>query len=331
MRLIRLLLAITLLMVGTLLSAQERSAAEGKTTANRRSQEQVSLKPLEFLIDWQAEPTYLGIYYAKHFGAFKNLGLDVSVVQSWGANEAAAAIAAGKYKIGTSSGGATVIANSSGAGLVSTAVIYRRLPTAVFGLKKAGVRNPKDLAGKTVGIYAKSITGNEFDAFMKLNGLKKDDVNVVSISGPDLPLILAGRVDAVLNYFELSPTQLALEHETFQLLLDKYGVKGYGLNVITSRKTYEEDTKLIEGITQAVLLGYRKGCANREAATASFLKEFPEKNSEYVKSSWAKVCKFIGGDYGTQTVQGWQSTIDLYGKLDLLNGPVSPADIMPRE
>lgn len=331
MRPMQFLLAVTLLMLGMLVSAQGRFAAEGKTTANSRSQKKTPLKRLEFLIDWQAEPTYLGIYYAKHLGAFKNLGLDVSVVQSWGANEAAASIAAGRYKIGTASGGATVIANSSGAGLVSTAVIYRRLPTAVFGLKKAGIRNPTDLAGKTVGIYAKSITGNEFDAFMKLNGLNKDDVNIVSISGPDLPLILAGRLDAVLNYFELSPTQLALGHDTFQLLLDEYGVKGYGLNVITSRKMYEQETKLIEAITQAVLLGYREGCANREAAVTSFLEEFPEKNSEYVKTSWAKVCEFIGGDYGTQTIQGWQATIDLYGKLGLLNGPVSPADIMPKE
>ena len=40
-----------------------------------------SLKPVEILIDWQAEPTYLGVYYAKSLGLYKDLGLDVTVVQ----------------------------------------------------------------------------------------------------------------------------------------------------------------------------------------------------------------------------------------------------------
>lgn len=321
------------LVISALLGCEQRQSGSNdeKQSGTEAVQTASTLKPFEFLIDWQAEPTYLGIYYAKQIGAFKDLGLDVTIVQSWGANEAASAVAAGKYKIGTASGGATVIADSSGASLVSTAVLYPRLPTAVFGLKRTGISAPRDLVGKTVGIYAKSITRNEFDAFMKLNGLKQGDVSIVSISGADLPYLLTGKVDAVLNYFELSPTQLALDQDTFQLLLDEYGVKGYGLNIITSKETYQQDPALIEGVTQAVIRGYREGCADQDKATSAFLAEFPEKDHKYVKASWAKVCGFVGGNIGTQTVDGWQTTIDLYGKLGLLNGPVTPADILPAQ
>ena len=41
-------------------------------------------KPFKFLLDWQAEPTYLGIYLGKARGGFARLGLDVEIVQSWG-------------------------------------------------------------------------------------------------------------------------------------------------------------------------------------------------------------------------------------------------------
>src|SRR5262245_59757072 len=99
-------------------------------------------QPVELLIDWQAEPTYLGIYYAKTLGEYRNVGYDVKVIQSWGANEAASSIAAGAYKFGTASGGATVIANSKGADLVSTGVLYHRLPTSVFGLASSGIKSP---------------------------------------------------------------------------------------------------------------------------------------------------------------------------------------------
>jgi NitT/TauT family transport system substrate-binding protein len=286
------------------------------------------LKPLDLLIDWQAEPTYLGVYYAKSIGAFSALGFDVNIVQSWGANEAALAVSAGKYKLSTASGAATVIADSNGAQLLSTAVLYPRLPTAIYSLESTGIRKPKDLEGRTVGIYAKSVTNNEFEAFAKLNGVDIKKVKIVALSGPDLPLILSRKVDAVLNYFELSPTQLALQNKVSVMMLDDYGVKGYGLNVITSRSAYAKEPEVISGLTQAILRGYREGCADQEKAVASFTQGFPDKDPVYVKQSWAKVCGYLGTNIGEQTEQGWKQTADLYASLGLLAKDVIPASLL---
>ena len=287
-------------------------------------------KPFNFLLDWQAEPTYLGVYLAKARGGFARLGLDVEIVQSWGANAAASAVAAGEYEIATASGGATVIANSNGARLVSTAVLYPRLPTVIYGLAEQGVRAPGDLIGKKVGVYAESINTNEFEAFLKIVGIAAEDIELVSIRGPDIPMLLDGHADAVLHYFEMSPTRLALERETFRLSLDEYGVKGYSLNLITSAETYARERELIGNVTAAVLDGYREGCADQTAAVQTFLEIFPDKDAQYVEKSWASVCAFIGEDVGQQTAEGWQTTIDLYGSVGLLgNTPVTPADILP--
>jgi len=320
------------LLVAGLLSGcdgdRQEPAATDQTAATEPAGKE--LEPFEFLIDWQAEPTYIGVYLAKEQGSFERLGLDVEIVQSWGANAAAVAVAAGKYKIATASGGATVIASSKGASLVSTAVIYPRLPTVVYGLAEQGVQTPADLAGKTVGVYTQSITRDEFKAFLRVNGVRAEDVGTVSISGPDIPLILSGQVDAVLHYFEMSPTQLELKQEIFQLSLDEYNVKGYGLNVIASRAAYEKERGLIEGLTAAVVDAYRSGCADRPAAVKVFLAVSPEKDADFVEESWARVCDFIGEDIGRQTAEGWQTTIDLYNEVGLLEGRrVIPADVLP--
>lgn len=322
---------ISIIMLSVVIAACDsgKSKAPEKSIPVEAKTEQKQLKPFELLIDWQAEPTYLGVYYAKTIGAYQKLGLDVKVIQSWGANEAASAIAAGTYKIGTASGGATAIANSNGAGLVSTAVLYHRLPTAVFGLKESGIKKPKDLEGKKIGIYPKSITKNEFEAFAKLNGLNLKKVEIVSISGPDIPLILAGKLDGVLNYFELSPTILSLERETYSMLLADNGAQAYGLNIITSKKAYIEEPDLVKNITNAIITGYQEGCKDQKSAVDAFLKEFPEKDRKYVETSWDKVCDFIGGDYGTQTTEGWQQTIDLYKNTGIITQPISPKDVMP--
>jgi ABC-type nitrate/sulfonate/bicarbonate transport system substrate-binding protein len=294
------------------------------------------LRHVDFLIDWQAEPSYLGIYYAQATGKFRAIGADVAIIQSWGANQAAKAIGSNRYLIGTASGGATVLAKSAGNDLVSLGVIYPRISTVVYGLGREHVLTPRDLIGKRIGIYPNSITKNEFDALLNLNNVALDKVDVVSLSGPDIPLILSGRVDGVLHYSEMSPALLAVDRQrsvqhdgTFELPLADYGVAGYGINVITSRTTYNEERGFVTSIARAVFEGYRDGCKNREDAIRVYMKEFPDKDPAYVRESWDRVCKIIGPNPGMQTAKGWRETIGLYQSLGLLRNPVTPESLLP--
>ena len=116
------------------------------------------LEPFEILLDWQAEPTYIGVYYAKHLGEYQKLGLDVKITQSWGANQAVTAVAAGRYRLSTASGGATVLGYNNGEHMVSLAVLYPAVPSVVYGLASTGIKQPRDLEGKRIGIYPGSIT-----------------------------------------------------------------------------------------------------------------------------------------------------------------------------
>ncbi len=286
-------------------------------------------EPFAFLIDWQAEPTYIGVYLARETGLFRQLGLDVDIVESSGADAAAAAVAAGRYPVATASGGATITAVGRGASLVSTAVLYQRLPTVVYGLAAQDVGAPADLAGKRVGIYPDSTTRHEFAAFLSTAGIPVDDVETVPIDGPDVPLILSGEVDAAVNYVEMSPTELALREETFELALAEHGVAAYGLNVIASREAYEDAGDLIEGLTAAVVEGYRTACADRPAAARLFLDLFPDRDARYVDASLVRVCALVGDAVGVQSEDGWRTTIDLYAGAGLLDGPVEPGDVLP--
>jgi len=227
------------------------------------------LEKIDLLIGWQAGPTYLGVYYARDLGLFQKLGLDVSVVQSWGANQAVSAVAAGRYKIAVASGGATVLAYNSGAQIVSLGVLYPRIPTVIYGLAKSGIHQPNDLAGKTIGIHPGSITKNEFEAFLTIQKLDPKKIKIVSLSGPDIPVLLAGKVDAVLSFTETSPVILSLDpHVTsvpgskvFEIHLADYGVIGYGLNVVTSRQALQQEPdklrKLRMRFSRAIELGVR--------------------------------------------------------------------------
>jgi len=303
---------------------------------NQEAENAVPLEPLDILIDWQAEPTYLGIYFAKEQGYFLSGGYDVTITQSWGANQAVAAVANGKHIIGTASGGATILGRNNGANVNSLGVLYPKIPSVVYGLNSSGITVPEDLKGKRVGVYPSSITVNEFDAFLNLNEVQKNDVEIVSLSGGDIPYLLESKVDAVLHYTEMSPvlveTTMDIPTEsspkTFEMKLSDYGVEGYGLNIIANPQAYQDNPAKLIQIKDIIVKGYVEGCANDRKAVESFLELFPDKSPKYVEASWARVCTLLGNEPGTQNDEGWQKTIDLYKGLNLLSVEVSPSNIL---
>jgi len=104
---------------------------------------------------------------------------------------------------------------------------------------------------------------------VKENKLNSKKLEIVSLTGADIPLVLAHKVDGVLQYGEMSPIEVEVnpsvqssrpgEKKLFELRLSEYGVGGYGLNIVTSRKSLQEDGKLLQQVAEAAVQGYRLG------------------------------------------------------------------------
>jgi len=250
---------------------------------------------------------------------------------------AIAAIASGKYSIGTASGGATVLARSNGTPVRSLGVIYKDIPSVVYGVaSKSMAKSPKDVEGMKVGIYPGSITNDEFEAFIRANSLDMSKITKVALSGGDIPVLMTQEVDAVLHYNEMSPAVVDVDKNipevdgkrTWRLHLKDHGVKSYGLNIVTSDNAFASNKEELKKITEAVYAGYRNACKNPSDAVEKFVTRFPDKNKAYITEGFKLVCTQLTAPIGTQTVQGWQDTIDLFDGLKLLKAPVKPADII---
>ncbi|MFN0017165.1 MAG: ABC transporter substrate-binding protein [Pirellulaceae bacterium] len=297
-----------------------------------------TLEKVEILIDWEAAPTYVGVYYALDSGQFAKAGYDVTIVETWGANQAANAVASGKYDLSTCAGGATVLAIDQEKPIVSTAVICPKITTVIYGLASNGITKPEDLKGKRLGMYAGSITVNEFQAFAKLHSLDRSEIKETIISGGDIPPLKSGVLDAVLNYQEQSPTLLSLDktvpevkgQRVNSISLADAGVKGYGLNVIAGKKALAKNPEKVAALTKALVDGYRAACEKPDEAVDSFMKRFPNRDRAFVRAGWEVMRKHVGDtqSIGNQTAEGWDDTVALYRSLGLLKRDFSGADVM---
>lgn len=282
-----------------------------------------SLRKLDFLIDWQAGPTYVGFFYALDRGFFVDAGADVTIVESAGAIAATRAIGEGEFSIGTSSGGATVLGIQEGLTVVPTAVVFPRVTTLLFGRPGTTLAEPADLRGLTVGVHPESITTREFDAFLHLNEIAPEQIERVEIEGSALPLLESGNIDAALDYRELSPLQMQLmspDSEIPLLALADWGVDSYGLDIIANRAEFEQSPEFYAAVSDAALRGVVEGCRQQDDAVERFLSRFPAASAEHVRAGWRLACTERAANSGDDhSSEGWRHTVTTFAAAGLVD------------
>ncbi len=313
-----------------LVAAAAGSAAEALAQNNEPPGGRV-LEKVNMLLDWKALPTYAGFFLAKELGAFERRGLDVDFTEVQGATPAAAMVGDGKkFWIGSSSGAATAIGRSRGLPIKSLAVYYHKTPSTIFTRAEDRIALPRDLYGKTIGLVKGSITNEEFRAMLELNHLDGHKINQVTVNW-DPWALLEKKVDALIDYEEMTPAELLAQGRSILLLrLSDFGVRTYSLNLIVNDEAWASPQKrtTAQKIADAVQEGYTFVREHPGDAAGRFSSLFPRLAPNYVDRAMAIVSQQIGTPpIGGQTRKGWEDTLGTLSSLGLLAKPVTVDEV----
>jgi NitT/TauT family transport system substrate-binding protein len=160
-----------------------------------------------------------------------------------------------------------------GARFVYVMALYQRVPNALFSLAEAGIVEPQDIAGKTIGLPG--LFGTSYTAFLALlrtAGLEESDVTVQQIGFTQLEAVASGRVDAAMGFINNEPLILGRQGIETQVIPVGPLSPALGSGVVTS-ETVLEDADLVQRFLRATRRGLELTLGDPErAVTAS--KEF---------------------------------------------------------
>lgn len=289
------------------------------------------LYEIDIQIDGAATPYYAPFYLAAEKGYFEDEKIDVNFYYA-SASEIVKNVGANNIHLGFPNADPVILGYANEVPVQVVHNTYQQGLGAVIFKKGSGIKTPKDLEGKTVGITSfGSPNYIQLQVLLQQQGLSIDDVNIEIIgTGAIVNALISNQVDAItfskLRTYEL----LANGVEVNQFAASDF-MPSYGNILITNPSFYEKHPEIIESFIQALNKGiddivngdveeaiaiardnYIPSIAGDEETYIEIL------NKEFIPNLWTSdYTKKYG--YGYSNVEDYQKYIDILVKHGLID------------
>jgi putative hydroxymethylpyrimidine transport system substrate-binding protein len=213
-------------------------------------------------LDFQPNPAHAGIYAAQR-EEFGGVDLEVRVPSS--STDSLKLLAAGRADVSVVDIHDLGLARERGSDLVAVGALVQRPLAAVIAQPE--VRRPRDLEGRRVGVTGLPSDDAVLRAVVEDDGGDFDRVRRVMIGFSAVPSLIAGRVDAVVSFWNAEGVALRERGvRTREFRVDDHGAPRYPeLVLVTEREKARRMGDTLASVIDALAAGTRAALADLDA------------------------------------------------------------------
>jgi ABC-type nitrate/sulfonate/bicarbonate transport system substrate-binding protein len=217
-------------------------------------------------LNWLHEAEFAGYYVAQDKGFYKDEGLEVTILEGGPGFPARDKVMNGETTFSVTSFGEQRDLVSAGQPSVAVMSAFQIPPLTIFALETSDIRDPRDLAGKKVGVttdYWRKILRQTLTAA----GVDPADVTEVKVEVNDLEKLYDGTVDAWLGYAQDEPIRATVAgHPVTNIFPADFGIGGYEGLVIATQSTIDSSPEMVRAFVKATEEGWRYAIENPDEA-----------------------------------------------------------------
>lgn len=229
------------------------------------------------VLDFTPNAAHTGIYAARSRGYYDDAGIDLSVRQPGESSDAPKLLQAGRVEFAILDIHDLGIARERGIDLIGLAPIVQRPLASVIASAGAGVRRPRQLEGRLVGVTGLPSDEAVVDSEVGADGGDPAAVERVTIGFNAVSALAAGRVAAATGFWNAEGVALRRRGVPIHVFkVDRYGAPPYPeLVLVATRGTVERRPDLVRAMTGATQRGYQYAVADPEGALDDLLAAVP--------------------------------------------------------
>lgn len=225
------------------------------------------------ILDFTPNAVHSGIYAGRAEGYYRDAGIDLAIHQPGESTDAPKLLAAGQVDFAILDIHDLGIARERGLPLVGLMPIVQRPLAAILARRDDGIRSPRDLQGRSVGVTGLPSDEAVVESEVSAAGGDPAKVDQVTIGFNAVASLAAGKVAAATGFWNAEGVELrrlGVPIRTFEV--DRYGAPPYPeLVLATSEATLESDPGLVEAMVTATRRGYAFAVANPHRALDDLL------------------------------------------------------------
>ncbi|MEN0616621.1 ABC transporter substrate-binding protein [Klebsiella indica] len=243
---------------------------------------------LTLVLDWYINPDHAPIMVAEQIGAFKEAGLDVTIVPPSDPALPPRLVAAHQADLAITYQPQVHFFADEGLPLVRVGTLINSPLNTVITLDK-DIKTPADLQGKKVGYSVSGIEQATLATMAQYAHIDPKSIKLVNVNFQLTSALLAGQVDAVIGgYRNIEALELKLQgKDPVVMNVEDYGVPAYDELVIVANRD-EVNAPKIKKFLAALQKGVTYLRAHPQQTWLAFADAHPELNTELNKQAWLK-------------------------------------------
>jgi putative hydroxymethylpyrimidine transport system substrate-binding protein len=218
-------------------------------------------------LDFQPNAVHSGIYAAQRLELDRRNRVDLEVRVPSASTDSLKLLAAGRADVAVVDIHDLGLARERGRDVVGVGALVQR-PLAAVIARGGEIRRPRDLEGRRVGVTGLPSDEALLRAVVEDDGGDFERVKRLTIGFSAVPTLIAGRVDAVVSFWNAEGVALRQRGvPTREFRVDEFGAPRYPeLVLAVERHTLDQEPELVDDVIAALRAGTRAALADRAAA-----------------------------------------------------------------
>jgi NitT/TauT family transport system substrate-binding protein len=290
------------------------------------------LAAVTLTLNWVPYGEHAPFYYGVAEGIYEEEGIDLEIRPGSGSGTTVQQVAQSQTDFGWADTPPLLNGITEGMPVKSLGVFLQSGPASVEFFSDQGIAEPADLVGKIVAGTPGDAMYATFPAWLELNGVNPDDVEVVNVDpAGKIAALVEGRADAIMGFFhDQGPTIEDISgNEVDALLYSEWGMNLLGTGLIAHQNTIDDDPELVEAFVRATARSWEAAAEDPDGAAAAMEEGADETPpAEVLRAQLEQSIGLLSldeaGAPGANTEEQWQETIDLLSENGALEEPADP-------
>ncbi|MFQ9674930.1 MAG: ABC transporter substrate-binding protein, partial [Clostridium paraputrificum] len=306
--------------------------------ASKKSEGEEGLEKVKVILDWTPNTNHTGIYVAKEKGYFKELGLDVEIIQpSEGSSLQLVAAGKGDFAITYQEDLTYARTSDSPMPVKAIATIIQHNTSGFASPKEKNIETVKDFEGKVYGGFGGPSEKAILQAVMEKAGADFSKLTTVDVGTEDFFIATKNNLDFEWTFEGWTNISAKLRNFDINYIplreLDER-LDYYTPIIASSESTLNEKSDMVKKFMEATSKGYEFAINNPEESAEILVKEVPEIDKDLAVESQkflAKEYKSDANRWGEMKDSVWDNYTQFMLEYKLINKDMKASEAYTNE